>query len=207
MKSIIRCLFGLGALLLVLSGCATSGHPNADQATIAAVSYRDPGPKFMRLYTMVNNRSGSGAHTGLVISASETILFDPAGSFYAKTIPERNDVLFGISPRVEAVYKGAHARSTYHVVIQTIPLSAEQAEVAYRLALNNGAVGQAFCANSTSELISKIPGFEAINTTFYPNNLSKQIGALPGITTEKYYEDDSDDLAIGLAAGDAILSE
>ncbi|MFT4960088.1 MAG: hypothetical protein ACI92Z_001165, partial [Paracoccaceae bacterium] len=52
MTSFIRILFGLTVLGLTLSGCAT-GTPNADPATIAAVSYRDPGPKSMTLYTMV----------------------------------------------------------------------------------------------------------------------------------------------------------
>lgn len=200
MISFIRFLFGLTVLGLVLSGCAT-GTPNADPATIAAVSYRNPGPKFMTLYTMVNNRSGSGAHSGLVISSSETILFDPAGSFYLKGIPERDDVLYGISPGIEWAYKSAHARSSHHVVAQTVQLTPEQAQIAYQLAVQNGPVGQAFCTNATSSLIRKIPGFESVKTTFYPKKLSDQFGTLPGVKTEQYFEDDSPDLEAALAAG------
>ena len=137
MSSALRLLCGLGILLLALSGCAT-GTPNADPATIAAVSYRDPGPKFMTLYTMVNNRSGSGAHSGLVIASSETILFDPAGSFYLEGIPERNDVLYGINPGIEWAYKSAHARVSHHVVVQTVQLTPQQAAVAYQFAVQNG---------------------------------------------------------------------
>ncbi|MFT4961553.1 MAG: hypothetical protein ACI92Z_002645, partial [Paracoccaceae bacterium] len=198
--SFIRILFGLTVLGLTLSGCAT-GTPNADPATIAAVSYRDPGPKSMTLYTMVNNRSGSGAHSGLVIASSETILFDPAGSFYLDGIPERDDVLYGINPGIEWAYKSAHARTSHHVVVQTVPLTPQQAAVAYQLAVQNGSVGSAFCSNATSSLISKIPGFENIKTTLSPKNLSKQFGALPGVKTERYFEDDSPDLEAALAAG------
>lgn len=197
---VTRLVFGLSLLMLTLAGCST-GQPNADPATIAAVSYRDPGPKFMTLYTMVNNRSGSGAHSGLVIASSETILFDPAGSFYLDGIPERNDVLYGINPGIEWAYKSAHARTSHHVVVQKVQLTPEQAQVAYQLAVQNGSVGSAFCSNATSTLISRIPGFESIKTTLSPKRLSEQFGALPGVKTEQYYEDDSPDLAAALAAG------
>lgn len=200
MASLIRILFGLTLAALTLSGCAT-GTPNSDPATIAAVSYRDPGPKFMTLYTMVNNRSGSGAHSGLVIASSETVLFDPAGSFYLDGIPERDDVLYGINPGIEWAYKSAHARSSHHVVVQTVPLTPQQAAVAYQLALQSGSVAGAFCSNATSSLIRQVPGFESIKPTFSPKNLSKQFGSLPGVKTELYYEDDGPDLAAALAAG------
>lgn len=200
MTSVIRLLFGLFVTALVLSGC-TNGQPNADSATIAAVSYRNPGPNYMTLYTMINNRSGAGAHSGLVIAASETILFDPAGSFYLDGIPERDDILYGISPGIERAYKSAHARSSHHVVVQTVQLTPEQAQVAYQLALQKGSVIDAFCSNATSSLISKVPGFGGMKTTFSPKKLSDKFGSLPGVTTELYYEDDNPDLAATLAAG------
>jgi hypothetical protein len=200
MISVIRLLFSISFLALVLSACG-SDKPNADPATIAAVSYRNPGPNYMTLYTMVNNRSGAGAHSGLVIAASETILFDPAGSFYLDGIPERDDILYGINPSIERAYKSAHARSSHHVVVQRVELTPEQAQVAYQLALQKGSVIDAFCSNATSTLISKVPGFGGIKTTFSPKKLSERFGTLPGVTTELYYEDDSPDLAATLAAG------
>lgn len=33
------------------------------------------------LYTMVNNESGAGAHSALVINASQRVIFDPTGTF------------------------------------------------------------------------------------------------------------------------------
>jgi hypothetical protein len=191
--------------LLGLAACAGQ-QPYADDATITSVSYRDSGPSTITLYTMVNNRTGAGGHSALMISASERIIFDPAGSFYADVVPERNDVLFGITPGIEQAYRSSHARSTFHVQYQTIEVSAAQAEVAYRLALQNGSVPGAFCANATSTLLSRVPGFEEINVTFYPTKLAEQFGAIPGVKTEKYYENDSEDLDLALAEGNRKLN-
>lgn len=202
----MRLLLGVAALVLAVAGC-TQSQPNADDATIAAVSYREPGPATLTLYTMVNNRTGAGAHTSLMINASERVVFDPAGSFYARIVPERNDVLFGFTPRVERAYRTGHARSTHHVVVQTVTVTPEQAQTAYQSALKAGPVAGAFCANATSNILRSVPGFEGIKTTFYPVKLQEQFGQFPGVVTEKYYEDDSADLEVALAKNDAALSQ
>lgn len=77
-------------------------------------------------------------------------------------------------------YRSAHARSTYHVVSQTIDVSAQQAQIAYQLALQSGPVMDAFCASSISELLSQVPGFESITGTMSPNKLSRQFETIPG---------------------------
>lgn len=202
----MRSVFVGFALMLSVAGCATK-QPYADDAAIAAVSYRDAGPPSLTLYTMVNNRSGEGAHSALLINASERVIFDPAGSFYSEVTPERNDVLFGITPYIERAYRSAHARSTYHVVSQTVDVSPEQAQTAYELALNNGAVPGAFCTSATSRLIGQIPGFENINGTLRPKKLMAQFEEVPGVRTDKYYENDSPDLQKALAEGNAVLTQ
>lgn len=198
----VLCALGLA---LTVSACA-SQQPFADDATIAAVSYRDAGPKSLTLYTMINNRSGEGAHTALLINASEQVIFDPAGSFYSQAAPERNDVLFGITPGMEKAYRSAHARSTYHVVSQKIIVSPEQAETAYRLALANGAVPGAFCTSATSNLLASVPGFESIDSTLFPKKLMEQFEEVPGVVTTRYYEDDSPDLEKALVEADETLA-
>lgn len=194
----------LCAALLLVAGCATN-QPYADSETIAAVSYRSPEPPSLTLYTMVNNRTGQGGHTSLMINASERVIFDPAGSFKSPVVPERNDVLFGITPGVELAYRGSHARSTFHVVVQTLEVTPEQAETAYQLALNNGPVPGVYCANATSSLLQKVPGLESIDVTFYPTRLQRQFGDLPGAVTRRYYENDSPDLDKGIADNNARL--
>jgi hypothetical protein len=191
---------------LVLAGCAEQKKPNADAAELAAASYRHAGPPALTLFTMVNNRTGSGGHTSLMVNASERVIFDPAGSFYADVVPERNDVLYGITPGVELAYRGAHARSTHHVVIQRLEVTPAQAERALQLVVSNGRVPGAYCANATSSILRQIPGFEALNVTFYPVKLSDQFGAIPGVSTEKYYEDDDEDLQKALAEGNVVLN-
>ncbi|EDZ46612.1 MULTISPECIES: hypothetical protein [Leisingera] len=202
----MRNLLCLGAVLAALAGCAAPQQPNADAETLARVAYRHPGPPALTLYTMINNRTGRGGHTSLMINASERVIFDPAGSFYASVVPERDDVIHGITPAVEKAYRGAHARSTYHVVIQRIEVTPEQAEKAYRLALSNGRVPGAFCAQATIGILQQVPGFESLDRTFYPEKLAEQFGQLPGVVTERYYENDSGDLQAGLAKSDAALS-
>lgn len=194
----MRQFLSLCALLLVVAGCAPQKAPYADEATIARVAYREPGPATLTLYTVVNNRTGGGGHTALMINASQRVIFDPAGSFYADVVPERNDVLFGITPAVERAYRGAHARSTFHVVRQTVEVTPQQAEIAYRLALQSGPVAGAFCASATGQLLRQIPGFETIKPVMQPTKLQAQFATLPGVVTDKYYEDDEDNLQMAL---------
>ncbi|MBY6067520.1 hypothetical protein KUW17_12260 [Leisingera aquaemixtae] len=203
----MRNLLCFGAVMLALAGCAAPQQPNADAETLAKVAYRHPGPPALTLYTMINNRTGRGGHTSLMINASERVIFDPAGSFYASVVPERDDVIHGITPAVEKAYRGAHARSTYHVVVQRIEVAPEQAEKAYQLAINNGRVPGAFCAQATIGILQQVPGFESLDRTFYPEKLAEQFGQLPGVVTERYYENDSADLQAGITKSDAALNE
>ncbi|WP_371816071.1 hypothetical protein [Phaeobacter sp. HS011] len=196
----------LGLAVAALTACAAQQQPNADDATLERVAYRHNGPPALTLYTMINNRTGKGAHTSLMVNASERVIFDPAGSFYADVVPERDDVLFGITPGVEKAYRGSHARSTHHVVVQRLEVTPEQAQRAYQLVRANGRVPGAFCANATASILKQVPGLESLNVTFYPGNLSEQFGALPGVTTERYRENDSADLQEGLAKNNAALN-
>ncbi|CUH76044.1 hypothetical protein TRM7557_00685 [Tritonibacter multivorans] len=197
----------LCGLLLVLAGCASSPQkPNADAATLAQAAYRDPGAPSMMLITMVNNRTGKGGHTSLMVNASQRVIFDPAGSFKADVVPEYNDVLYGITPAVFKAYRGSHARETFHVVTQEVALTPAQAERAFQLVTSNGRVPGAYCANATSGIMAQIPGFESIDRTFFPVRLQEQFGTLPGVITQRYYENDSEDLQVGIAANNAQLN-
>ena len=189
-----------------LSGCASQPQPNADDATLERVAYRAEGAPSLTLYTMVNNRTGQGGHTSLMVNASERFIFDPAGSFYADRVPERDDVLYGITPAVEKAYRGSHARSTHHVMVQEVAVTPEQAQRAYELVVSNGRVPGAYCANATASVLKQVPGFEDIKVTFYPVKLADQFEQRPGVKTTRYYENDSADLQEGLARNNAILN-
>ncbi|MEL7259085.1 MAG: hypothetical protein AAFN80_14770 [Pseudomonadota bacterium] len=176
---------------LFLIGCAATSVWAPDEA-VAKAAYRHDGPTRLTLFTMVNNRNGSGGHTSLMINGSQRVIFDPAGSFKHETIPERNDVIFGITPQVADVYTRFHARKTWHVRIQQIDVSPEKAERVMRLAQGYGAVPGAFCAHSTSAILAEaFPG--QVSQTFYPVKLADQFSKVPGVTEQRLHEYDSDD--------------
>lgn len=188
------------ALCAGLAGCAPAPVVSyASNERVQEVAYRAPGPATLTVLTMVNNRTGSGGHTAVMINGSQRVIFDPAGSFVNDRVPEQQDVLFGVTPAVLAGYKSAHARSSYHVVSQTVEVTNEQAETALKLALSNGAVPQTYCTNAASGVLRQVPGFEDIQQTFYPTNLMKQMSQRPGVVEDRYYEDDEGTIQDGIA--------
>lgn len=141
---------------------------------------------------MKNTRTGRGAHTSLLVDASQRVLFDPAGTFGHPTIPERNDVLFGMTPTVEEYYVSYHARITFFVVGHKVKVPAPVAERALRLVTGYGAVPKAHCTQSTSKILRQLPGFEAMPQTYFPNRLDDAFATLPGVTSRTYREEDPD---------------
>lgn len=198
MRKVILCLL----LPLVLMGCGVKSEWASDEF-VERVAYREPGPATLTLVTMINNRSGSGAHTALVINASQRVIWDPAGSFAHSRIPERNDVIYGINPEAYGVYKSAHARETYHVVMQEITVAPEVAEKAFALARKMGPVGQAQCTSSTASLLSQLPGFENVGSHMFPKKLMDSFANYPGVKTDKVFENDAGDKATAFGAAKA----
>lgn len=177
--------------LLVLSACGA--EPKwAPDAEVEAARYVHDGPNSVTLFTVINNRSGSGAHSGLMINDSERIMFDPAGTWMHPRVPERNDVHFGITPRIVNFYIDYHARETFRVVEQTIVVSPGVADLVARRAKAYGAVPKAQCARSISDILRGVPGFESIRSTWYPNKLMEDFGRLPGVTSRTIYDEDAD---------------
>lgn len=182
-------LIGLPLALAACTGPSVVARPE----DIARVMYRHPGPTALTLYTVKNVGTENGAHTGLLISASQRVVFDPAGSFGHPSIPETNDVLFGITPRVEQAYISYHSRASYYTVSQSVQVSAQVAEQALRLAMGYGAVAKANCSRATVDILSQLAGFESLHFTLFPDNLERQFAQIPGVVTQEYRETDSDD--------------
>ena len=187
-----RRAFLAGAAATGLAACA--GEPAwAPDDVVAAKAFRGSGPRALRLFTMRNTSSDSGAHTGLLVDASQRVIFDPAGTFSHPTIPERNDVLFGINPRVEEFYISYHARITYYVEAHRILVAPEVAERALQLVMQAGPVPKASCTRVTSAVLRQLPGFQSLPQTWFPGNLSDAFARLPGVTSQTFRESDSDD--------------
>jgi hypothetical protein len=192
-------------LPLALAGCGATSVWAPDEA-VNAVRYRHPGPTSLTLITVRNNGNNQGAHTALMISASERVIFDPAGSFGHASIPERNDVIFGVTPRVEEFYVSYHARESYHTVTQTLVVTPEVAELALQLAKANGPVSKTQCTIATSGLLRQLPGMEALPRPLFPERLMAAFQELPGVEAAFFYEDDDDDKEIARAAFDALVA-
>lgn len=195
------------AFLLTLPALAAACGPAepvwAPDAVVDAVRYRHPGPPRLTLFTMRSRSSGRGFHTGLMVSASERVIFDPAGGWGASTLPERNDVIFGVSPGVERYYITVHARETYFVSRVDLDVPADVAQQALARVKAYGAVPKARCTIATSEVLSALPGFGGLKVTWWPGELEDQVKALPGAVHTTYFEDDSDDKSIARAAYEA----
>ena len=189
MQRILLCL----AACLMLAACGGAEPKWATDAEVQAATFVAEAPPSVTLFTVINNRSGSGAHSGLLINGNQRVMFDPAGTWYHPSLPERNDVHFGMTDRMIAFYIDYHARETYRVIEQTKPVSPEVAALVMQRAMAYGAVPKAQCANSVTTILGGVPGFESISNTWFPNKLSDQFAALPGVTSRVITDDDADD--------------
>ena len=188
----MRAVFFAACAAMMVSGCAAERVWAPDEE-VARATYRHDGPTRLTLYTMLNNNSGAGAHTALMVNGSQRVIFDPAGSFNTSSVlPERNDVLFGITPQVEDVYTRYHARETFRVKVQKLDVSPEIARRTEQAIMAYGPVPQAMCASSTSKILADIfPG--RINQTWSPKKLAQNFAQLPGVSERVLREYDSDD--------------
>lgn len=189
MRILILCL----AAGLSLGGCGGTAEPVwAPDEAVAAARYVHPGPTSITLFTVLATRDGSGAHAGLMINGSQRVLFDPAGTWHHPRLPERNDVHFGITPRMVDFYIDYHARETFDVVEQTLAVSPETAELVMARAKAYGAVPKAQCTLAISTILRDVPGFEHLPRTWFPKALMNAFGEMPGVTTRRITDDDAD---------------
>ncbi|SLN21576.1 hypothetical protein [Roseisalinus antarcticus] len=207
-----RRTFLIGAPALALTACGAAEPVSMPVAVLSASAYRHPGEPRLTLFTMKSTANGNGAHTGLMVNASQRVIFDPAGTFggdvadkpWGYLVPENNDVHFGITPEIEDFYIRYHARLTYYVLRQDVPVTAEQAEAALRGVMSYGAVPKAQCTIATSRILAGVPGFSGIKTVLFPDRLVDQLARYPGVTSREYRENDSDDKS---EAADAFGAE
>lgn len=176
--------------LAVLAACTTKPAVWASDEAVQAARYQASGPTEIVLFNVINNERGTGEHSALMINApSQRVLFDPAGTWTHPLSPERHDVHFGFDDTQLYRYTYYHARRTHHVLIQTLQVPPETAERILQLAQVEGPVPDAYCAKSIIHILHQVPGFEWIEDSFYPNNLSEQFATIPGVREERIYSD------------------
>ncbi len=177
--------------LVVLAGCGA--EPTwAPEVEVHRALWRDEGPATLTLFTVINVRNGSGAHSALMVNGDHRAMFDPAGTFYHPAAPERNDVHFGITENVLKVYIDYHARETFDVRIQEIEVSRAVARMAMREIQNYGAVPKAHCNIAVTSILARLPGFESVPRGWYPKRTTAWFATLPGVSDRTVTDDDAD---------------
>lgn len=164
--------------LMTLAACGGADNIYADDAAVAKARYTSQDSPSITLYTVVNLKTGAGAHSALLVEGSESVLFDPAGSYKMRLMPERGDALYGASPRWMAAYIDYHARDTHYVRSQKLYLPAAQTEQILTAIKTNGAVPKANCANSISAILIDA-GLLNINRTLFPKVLEAAFAENP----------------------------
>jgi hypothetical protein len=194
-------IFALLTLVLGLSACAGESVWATDEE-VQRAHYASSGPATITLFTVINVNSGNGGHAGLMISApSERVLFDPAGTFHHPRLPERNDVVHGMTDAAVDFYIDYHSRTSWRVVRQDLVVPPAVAEQALRVAKEYGAVPKAHCANALSKVLQSLPGFESIKVTMFPTTLEAKFGAFQGVVRSEYHDMDTDNNGSLLARG------
>lgn len=188
MRALRRAALAL-LLPLALAACVNEDvQAPLEQAQRAA--YRAPGGPTLTVYTVVSNRNGKGGHSALMVSGSQRVLFDPAGSWYHPTAPERGDVHFGMTGGLVEFYEDYHARPAWHVVKHEIAVSPAVAEQALRLVQAHGTAPKATCGRSVSGILGQL-GF-AVREQWYPVPIMNEVARIPGVRETKIFDDVED---------------
>ncbi|MDF3607018.1 hypothetical protein PE067_13280 [Paracoccus sp. DMF-8] len=173
----------------VLAACGADNKWASDDS-LRRARYVSNEPPSITLLTVIGIPRGEGGHSALMINGSQRVIFDPAGSWEHPSIPERHDVLYGITPNFKNFYIDYHARETYWVAEDTILVSPQVAEAAIRAAEQRGPTNKSFCAVSTGQVLRRVPGFEAAPTGFNPVKLRRWFLTLPGVTSKRHMDGD-----------------
>ncbi|WP_298436857.1 hypothetical protein [uncultured Jannaschia sp.] len=181
----------LTALMLPLLAACGADNIYAPLEEVAARAYVEPGPAKLTLLTAINNRSGSGGHSALMVSGSQRVIFDPAGTWWHPTAPERGDVKFGVTPAIYDIYLDYHARPEYHMVMQEITVSPEMAERALQIVQAHGPASKATCGQSVSGILREL-GFSQVRQSWYPDRIMDDFAKVPGVTERKLFDDTDD---------------
>lgn len=182
-----RRLFLLGAAALPLGACADGTSVWAPDDAMRAARFANPGPTSLALITVRNEHNKSGEHTALLIAASERAMFDPFGGWTDPYVPERDDVLFGLSDAALERYLAYQADDGFFYVAQEKQVTPDVAETALARAKAHGPVGEAQCTRAVGAVLEGLPGFEDLGRPWMPDTMARRFARLPGVvTTERH---------------------
>ncbi len=178
------------ASFAALSSCTKPEYTRATQAQVQAAFYHSDAPPSISLLNMVNENTDSSEHAGLLINGSQRVLYDPAGDYWVKGRPRKDDIHYGMTDQWVQNYESFHARLGFFVQKQTVYVSQGVADLAIRKAQERGETYHTQCASSASWVLRQLPGFSSIPQTMFPDRLRKAFARLPNVQTTYIYEDD-----------------
>ncbi len=187
----VRCLRRLVTVLMLplVAGC-TAVEVGSSPDEIAAVRYVPDEQPYIAVVSMVAHDDQRAAHSALIISASQRVIYDPAGTFEHPDLKERGDIHYGADDRMVNYYKRYHARFSHFVHEQRIPVTPEVAEAALLRAQAQGPSPKMFCTRHTVAILNDVPGLPDFTPSFFPENLRREVASLPGIVDSYVYEND-----------------
>ncbi|MBU2956967.1 hypothetical protein Q4511_04450 [Paracoccus sp. 1_MG-2023] len=184
-----RRTFLAASLPAVLAACGADNVFAPDEA-VRAARFVSSEPPSITLFTVIGIPRGQGGHSALMINGSQRVIFDPAGSWNHPRIPERHDVLYGITDNYKRFYIDYHARSTWWVAEDTIPVTREVADIAIRRAEAHGPANKSFCAVSVGSVLRDVPGFGDAPRGFSPLKLRDWFMSRPGVVSRRHQDGD-----------------
>ena len=184
-----RRVFLAAALPAALAACGAENIWASDER-VRAARYVSPEPPSITLFTVIGIPRGEGGHSALMFNGSQRVIYDPAGSWQHPNIPERGDVLYGITDNFKNFYIDYHARETYWVAEDTIRVPLEVADFAIRRAEQNGPGAKSFCARESARVLSGVPGFQTVPNTFSPLRLREWFLRQPGVISKRHQDGD-----------------
>ena len=184
-----RRVFLAASLPVMLAACGADNIWSSDEA-IRSARFVSNEPPSITLFTVIGIPRGEGGHSAIMINGSQRVIYDPAGSWNHPRIPERHDVLYGITDNFKNFYIDYHARSTYWVAEEKVLVSREVADLAIRRAEANGSANKSFCAVETGTVLSGLPGFESAPRGFSPLKLRNWFLTLPGVQSKRHMDGD-----------------
>lgn len=186
------------ALLLgapaALAACAMKERVYADQSAVDAAFAPNRGAPKVEVFSSFNVGTNNGAHTALLIHADERVVFDPAGTFAHRLLPERHDVIYGMNDSARRAFVDYHTRETFWTTLQSWEVPLETARIVQANAEQAGPVADGRCTRATSAVLANAPGLGFdVRTVWFPSALHDQLLDKPGVTRLEFHQDDDAD--------------
>lgn len=184
-----RRVFLAASLPVALAACGADNIWASDEE-VRRARYVSSEPPSITLLTVIGIPRGEGGHSALMFNGSQRAIYDGAGSWRHPFIPERHDVLYGINDNFKAFYIDYHARKTFWVAEDWVPVTREVADLALRSAEQHGPSNKSFCAVESGKILRRVPGFEGAPVGFSPLRLRNWFLTLPNVQSKRHYSGD-----------------